>query len=292
MGRLSKRELAAHAAACRLIDSGRPLSSDEIDQCYQDWHEGATSNQTAASAFFTPIDMAADMRFDMPGRGSFVDLCAGTGRLAYYAGAQHCWPESRPSYSRIVCVERNPEYVAIGRRLFPAAEWICGDALDPAVWRQIGQVDFAIANPPFGRTTKSDYAAPRYRGAEFELAALDVMAHLAPEGWAIVPASTAPFDGTGRGRVVDTSKADRWREATGLGLHRFANVDPQHYRDQWRGTCPAVELVEFSATEYGETPKPVRSAALGLPQAAPAPILPPLPAMAASAPQPAQLALF
>lgn len=252
MAKLSKAAQRAHAAAVALIESGRPLTLDEIEQCYQDWHEGAENNQTAASAFFTPIGMASDLRFDMPMHGSFVDLCAGTGRLAYFAGGQHLWREFRHQYDRIVCVERNPDYVRIGKRLFPDAEWICGDALDPAVHRQIGNVDFAIANPPFGKMTESDFAAPRYKGAEFELKVLDVMATLAPEGWAIVPAMTAPWDS--RGMQREASKAKAFTKATGLPLHRFANVDASYYRDEWRGTSPAVDFVGFDCTENAPLP--------------------------------------
>lgn len=255
MAKLSKRELAAHRAAVQLLERGT-LTLDETEQVYRDWHEGAGGDQTAASAFFTPIDMAADMRFEMNQRGSFVDLCAGTGRLAYFAGLQGTYPEFRAHYDRIVCVERNPAYVEIGRKLFPAAEWICGDALDPAVHRQIGQVDMAICNPPFGSTTRSDFTAPRYKGKRIDLAVMDVAATLAPNCWAIVPENVAPWDYRGDRR--DSSHADAFTKATGLGLHRFASLDPKVYRDDWRGTAPNVEFVGFGQ-EYEDERAPLRT---------------------------------
>jgi len=240
MAKLSKAELAAHRAAVQLLERGN-LTLDEREQIYADWHEGAGGDQTAASAYFTPLDLANDMVFEMPSHGSFVDLCAGTGRLAYFAGGQHRFEPHQ--YSRIVCVERNPAFVAVGKQLLPQAEWICGDALDPAVIRQIGRVDVAICNPPFGTITRSDFTAPRYKGKRIDLAVMDVAATVAPECWAIVPENVAPWDRRGDRR--ESPHADAFTKATGLQLYRFASVEPNYYRDQWRGTAPAIEIVGF-----------------------------------------------
>jgi hypothetical protein len=241
MAKLSKRELTAHRAACALLEQDRPLTLDEAEQVFEDWHEGAGGDQTAASAFFTPCDMANDLSIEMPSYGSFVDLCAGIGRLAYFAGGQGRYEPHE--YDRIVCVEKNPTYVEVGRKLLPQAEWICGDVLDPAVRARIGRVDFAISNPPFGTTTKSDFAAPRYRGADFDLKVMDVAATLAPSCWAIVPQDRARWDN--RGTKRESKRADIFKRDTGLDLYRFSSVCPEYHRDAWRGTSPAVEIVGF-----------------------------------------------
>lgn len=291
MAKLSKRELAAHRAAVQLLERGN-LNLDERVQVYEDWHEGAGGDQTAASAFFTPIDMASDLRFDMPQHGTFVDLCAGTGRLAYFAGGQAMYEQWRHNYERIVCVERNPAYVEIGRQLFPEAEWICGDVLDPALVRKLGTFDQAIANPPFGHTTKSEHKAPRYKGADLDLAVMDVASTLAPSCWAIVPQDRARWDY--RGDYRQSKRADLFEKATGLQLHRFSSVCPEYHRDGWRGTSPAVELVGFGE-EY-EAERKSFSIIHGEPARDPAPVLDPapfIPTTATAKPaQPAQLALF
>lgn len=243
MAKLSKRDLAKHEKAAHLVALDRPLSLDERVQVAEDWHEGAGGDQTAASAFFTPCDFASDLRIDMPQRGTFVDLCAGIGRLAFFAGGQAMYEEYRHHYERIVCVERNPAYVAVGKRILPEAEWICGDIFDPEVIRQIGRVDQAILNPPFGTTTKSPFDAPRYRGADFDLKAMDLAATLAPSCWAIVPRDRAPWDW--RGNRKESPRATRFADATGLDLHRFSSIDPEYHRSEWRGTSPAVEIVGF-----------------------------------------------
>lgn len=241
MAKLAKAELAAHRAAVALLERTPPLTLDERHQVYRDWHEGAGGDQTASSAFFTPIDMACYLAIEMPGRGSLVDLCAGTGRLAFFAGGQYRYDPHQ--YDRIICVERNPAYVEVGKRLFPEAEWICGDALDPAVIRQIGQVDIAIANPPFGTTTRSDFTAPRYKGKRIDLAVMDVASTVAPDCWAIVPKNVATWDS--RGNPQPSKHADAFTKATGLGVYRFSSVCPDYHADEWRGTSPAVEIVGF-----------------------------------------------
>lgn len=262
MAKLSKQQLAAHRAAVQLLDNGRPLTLDEREQVFTDWHEGAGGDQTAGSAFFTPCDMASDMRFDMPGHGTLVDLCAGIGRLAYFAGGQFYYEPA--DYSRIVCIEKNPAFVEVGKRLFPEAEWICGDILDPAIRRRIGTFDSAISNPPFGTTTKSEHRAPRYQGAEFDLKAMDVAATLAPYCWAIVPADRAHWDQY-QGLPRQSKRADAFTKATGHPLYRFSNVCAKHYQDQWRGVSPNVEIVGFGAEFDLEH---------GLPAIAPPPIAP------------------
>lgn len=277
MAKLTKAEAKAHDAACRLLQLDRPLTLDERETIYTDWHEGADSNQTWASAFFTPVSMASDLRFDMPGHGTLVDLCAGIGRLAWFAGGQCSWPETRHPYSRIVCVERNPRYVEVGRRLFPDAEWICGDVLDPEVIRQLGTFDAAVMNPPFGNTTKSDHKAPHYKGADLDLAVMDVAATIAAHCVAIVPADRAPWDRRGTRR--ESKRADLFKAATGYELHRFSSLDCEHYRDQWRGVSPAVEIVGF-----GEEFEEERTSFRTIHDEPPPPVV--------TSNQPAQLALF
>lgn len=268
MAKLTKAEAKRHAAACDLLALDRPLTVDERESVYTDWHEGAESNQTWSSAFFTPVAMASDLRFDMPEHGTLIDLCAGIGRLAYFAGGQCAWPETRHPYSRIVCVERNPRYVEVGRRLFPEAEWHCGDVLDADLMRSLGTFDAAVMNPPFGNTTKSDHSAPRYKGADLDLAVMDVAATLAPYCVAVVPKDRAPWDY--RGNRQASKRADLFKAATGYELHRFSSLDCEYYRDQWNGVSPSVEIVGFG-DEFEEERASVRTI-----YEAPAPVVQPV----------------
>jgi hypothetical protein len=57
-------------------------------------------------------------------------------------------------FTELTCVEINPRYFEVGRKLLPEARWINADVFD---WRtlDLGRYDVAIANPPFGRVKPS-----------------------------------------------------------------------------------------------------------------------------------------
>ena len=67
----------------------------------------------------------------------------GIGRLSYYQ-----YLRNKPTH--ITCVELNPEYVLIGKRGLPEAEWITGDALQytPDSFYRV-----AYGNTPSARST-------------------------------------------------------------------------------------------------------------------------------------------
>ncbi len=76
-----------------------------------------------------------------------VDICAGTGRLAYAVLAANGW---QPQAVQVTAVEFNPEFVRVGRRLLPEVEWILGDCYDLSLWQSLPRFDEAISNPPCG----------------------------------------------------------------------------------------------------------------------------------------------
>ena len=67
----------------------------------------------------------------------------GIGRLTYYQ-----YLRNKPTH--ITCVELNPEYVLIGKRGLPEAEWITGDALQ---YTQDSFYRVAYGNTPSARST-------------------------------------------------------------------------------------------------------------------------------------------
>ena len=67
--------------------------------------------------------LAWDFILDAGCTGQCIEHCAGIGRLSYYQ-----YLRNNPTH--ITCVELNPEYVMIGKRVLPQAEWITGDALN------------------------------------------------------------------------------------------------------------------------------------------------------------------
>ena len=80
----------------------------------------------------------------------------------------------------------------------PEATWICADVLDPFLPDLLGQFDFAIANPPFGRIANNYRKS--YMSGEFEYMVIEAASRIAKEGAFIIPQMSAPFVYSGNGR--------------------------------------------------------------------------------------------
>ena len=110
MAKLTKQQRKAHGEAEAILTKDR-ITDDERDFVFQHWHEGATHENGAAGAFFTPFGLACDFALDGAGR-RVIDLCAGIGVLSYIIHHRSKWGER---LAEITCVEINPRYVAVGR---------------------------------------------------------------------------------------------------------------------------------------------------------------------------------
>lgn len=240
MARLTKAEWKAHAEAEKVLAQDF-LTDDEREFVLTHWQESANHVNSAASAFSTPISLALDVVLFAGVSGEsrkVVDLCAGIGALGLAA-----WWRS-DCRAEVTCIEVNPAYVAVGRKLFPEARWICADINDlPA---GLGHFDSAIANPPFGRMTRIN--GPRYRGVS-DLSVVDIASDLADWGTFILPASSVPFQYSGRPmyREQDSSAYRAFREATQIALSA-ESVDCAVY-DGWHGIRPQIEMVSTDFTE-------------------------------------------
>ncbi|MEN4636200.1 methyltransferase [Pantoea agglomerans] len=180
MARLTKQETKLHQQTLDLVHSDKILTFDEkefILQNYQGDGVGGTG------AFFTPADLAWDFTIDSGSTGRCLELCAGIGRLSFCQYHRH-----NPEH--ITCVELNPEYVLIGKRVLPEAEWVCGDALQ---YTTDTLYNVVYGNPPFGRINTSDISTGSYRGSEFEYKVITHGGTLAPYGVWLVPQGSAGF---------------------------------------------------------------------------------------------------
>lgn len=235
MAKLTKIEAAKHAQACELLKKDR-LTIDERIFVLDNWHEGATHINGEAGAFFTPSGLARDAIIDA-GTGRTIDLCAGIGGLAF-------WMLLHQRASELVCVEINPAYIEVGRKVVPEATWIQANVFDvPAL--QLGKFDCAVSNPPFGKTKRHGRSAPRYKGGTFEYHVLDIARDLAESGMFIVPQGAAPFNYSGS-RYFERRESDAYeafREQTGITLEPGCGVDTSFYLNDWRGVSPMTEIV-------------------------------------------------
>lgn len=238
MAKLTKPEIRAHEQALALLE--KPvLTEDDKEFVFRNWHEGATNINSQAGAFFTPYDMAFDFAFDVGGP-RVIDLCAGIGMLSYAAYYRHAWGH-HDTKLQITCVERNPEYVEVGKKLLPEATWICADVFDVI---EMGLhvpdlFDYAISNPPFGNI-KRQSNSPRYTGKDFEFHVIDIAAHIARNGTFIVPQMSAGFTYSGNkgySRQTD-GKAFKFQEMTGHFFASGCGLDTDFYRQEWKGVSP------------------------------------------------------
>jgi hypothetical protein len=140
-----------------------------------------------------------------------------------------------------VCVELNPEYARIGKRIVPGATWIVGSVFDPA---QLGRFAWAISNPPFGSIPAHGFKG-KYTGSQFEYRVIEIASRMADFGAFILPQMSAPFRYSGQQcyREDETDKARKFREQTGIVMEPGCGVDTSIYKNEWRGVSPVCEIV-------------------------------------------------
>ena len=234
--KLTKAQAKAHEQACELLNKER-LDDDERWFVLEHWRAGARHINTLGGAHFTPRGLARDFAIEVSS-GSVIDLCAGIGMLAF------CVSHRADLQERIVCVEINPDYVEVGRKILPQATWICGDVFQLPV---LGHFQFAIANPPFGTTHRSGQS-PRYTGARFEYHVIDIASDLANNGVFLIPQQSAPFCFSGRQSFssVPLEQIPHYSDfvdRTGIELTANCGIDTSAYRDDWHDVRPVTEIV-------------------------------------------------
>ncbi|WP_063831995.1 hypothetical protein [Nocardia otitidiscaviarum] len=260
MAKLTKAEEKLHAEALALVDLERNLTEDEKLHVLEHFQEASTASNSTHGAFFTPLGLARDFSIEVPdGVRRIIDLGAGIGRLSF--GCRnlfgHRW-DGDP-LREFVCVERNPDYVRIGKKIMPEAQWVCGDILDvPGMG--LGRFDVAIGNPPFGAIKRSKDAPGGYTGRKFEYHAIAVAAQVARYGVFIIPQTSAPFRYSGQ-PCYDGHGGDReyqkFSKATGIVLDANCGIDTSYYDGEWHGVSPRVEIVTADFTAAAAMPEPI-----------------------------------
>jgi hypothetical protein len=233
MAKISKNSAKRHNQALDLVRSDKRLTEEDRFFILENFHEGATNMNGLAGAFFTPEGLARDLSIEVCGADSIIDLCAGIGRLSFACG-QHA--------KRLVCVEQNPEYAEVGKRVMPNAEWIVGDVFGIG---DIGLFDWAISNPPFGAINTGASFEGSYSGAKFEYKVIELASRLAEWGAFIIPQMSAPFRYSGKqtySEMVD-SECQKFIDQTGIVMGMNCGIDTSMYLNEWKGVSPMCEIV-------------------------------------------------
>lgn len=239
--KLSKAEIKAHNEAMALVNCDRPLKDDEKEFILDNFNEGALHINSAAGAFFTPRALARDFAIEVAGK-RVIDLCAGIGSLSYAV---------EQKVEKLVCVEINADYLRIGKRIVPNATWINASIFDLDL-DDLGLFDVAISNPPFGNI-KGDGFNGKYSGSQFEYKVMEIASRLASYGVFILPQASANFEYSGKQnfKEIESDKAKKFREQTGILMQPNCGIDTAIYKDDWRGVSPICEIVccEFDAKD-------------------------------------------
>lgn len=248
--KLTKAQAKLHNEALGLVEASasRRLTPDERVFVLEHYHEGATHMNGQAGAFFTPLGLARDFSLHVSGR-RLLDLCAGIGALTFA-----CLDEDTVEAT---CIELNPDYARVGQAVAPDARWIVGSVFDPDIIRQVGRVDTAVSNPPFGAIPASGFEG-KYTGGLFEYRLIELASRMARQGAFIIPQMSAPFAYSGRSGFVhaESERTRRFEEQTGIVLGPGLGVDTSVYRGAWKGVSPLCEIVVCDFEESVENAEP------------------------------------
>ncbi len=240
MAKLTKAEAKMHAQAEELLAKDA-LSRQDREFIFEHWQESANHVNSAAGAFFTPFDYALDVALEIGAPGQrIIDLCAGIGTLSYAASLR--WSDLD-----ITCVELNPAYVEIGKKVLPNATWITGSIFD--LPEDIGHFDHVLSNPPFGKL-KIPGSGPSYKGGEFDYKVIDLASTLADHGTFILPNGSSPFRYSGA-PYFDWRPPAKYREfakETGIELDMRIGIDSTAY-PEFHGTPVRTEVCSADFTE-------------------------------------------
>lgn len=247
--KLTKAELKIHNQAEEILEKDT-LTFGDKEFLYESFNEGAIADVTSDSAYFTPLDLAYDFALFAGRYGVCVDVCAGFGVLSFCARVRDTY---HSNIRHQICIERNPAFIEVGKKLLPEAEWIQGDMFDKTIWdgivQRYGRIDSIVSNPPFGKVTKTtvDRSWLKYTGADLDIAAMEIAMLYANDVSMLLPKSSVEFRYSGRRcfETVENKKVQKLRKETGIEfMMTNPGVDTSVYT-KFKNTQISVEHVDF-----------------------------------------------
>lgn len=225
MALVTKKQQKLHNEALDII-SQDILGDDDIRFVYDNFNEGVSFNNSDFGAFFTPWKMADALAYESiysldsaysknrenPLTYKVIDLCGGIGVLSAAILDRYT------HYNiEVTCIEINPEYIKIGRKLLPQVKWIQGSVLDLDLIRSLGKFDHAVSNPPFGRPRAMKGNSFNYTGVLAEFKVFDIASCIANYVSFIIPSGSAGYEYGDMGmKYIESKELKRFQDETNI----------------------------------------------------------------------------
>jgi type I restriction-modification system DNA methylase subunit len=263
----SKRQYKLHQLAMTLLDK-ETLTQDERETVFQNFLPGFGNDMRSSGAFFTPHLLASSLACCTPSdeakQTTIVDIAAGIGRLARSILDHHAYGGHPP---HLTCIERNPTFVAVGKRLVPEATWLSEDIFSQRLWTSLPRFDFGVANPPFGQPlTGSDKSWFSYKGSA-ELMVVELILRFCNDGGTVIlPKTSVPFRASGEWfheELTDLPEAlQKFFACHPTALLTWTSMDCSLAECQWQGTKAEVEMAYVGYRDEATRPFSFTSSSL------------------------------
>lgn len=250
--KLSKAEIKICDEVFKRIEKEK-LTFEDKEYIYENFNAGFLGDVTTNSAYFTPLDMAYDFGLFCYRSGVMVDMCAGIGTLTFAARTRDTYENK---IKKSICIERNQDYIEVGKKLLPDAEWICGDMFDKTIWDYIinkyGRIDSVISNPPFGKVSKTDCDRSwlSYKGSEIDMAAIEIALKHTNNVSMILPAMSVTFKWVPYYLEYENRKVEKLKKDIGMDIYMSnPGIDTTVYSG-FKNTNIRVEYVDIYPNKY------------------------------------------
>lgn len=256
MARLTKIQSALQIKVQNIL-SQDVLNTEDIEFVLSNFHEAATNNISVAGAFFTPLSLALEFaeyccypQVKRPLR--ILDLCAGIGVLSYTMSRNF----DRSPYNEkceITCVEINADYIEVGKKILPQANWVQLDVTDIDAIMALGKFDLIISNPPYGQNvfTFKNKEQLCYTGSNAVYSVIEIASLVGSNATFIIPQKEAGFKYSGEASftpyMTETYKILSTKQA--LKLCQTTLVVPLIIKIIGKQKCLPLNLLKWILTK-------------------------------------------